>query len=69
MLLASLALLSGCSQTVAVIAVEELCQSWRHQSVSKRDKLTDETASQIEGNNKARPAWGCKPGENTSEGL
>jgi hypothetical protein len=63
-----LALLSGCSQTVAVIAVEELCKDWRHQTVSKSDKLTDGTASQIEGSNNARPAWGCEPGKNEVAG-
>lgn len=62
-----LVLLSACSQTVAVIAVDELCQSWKHQTVSKKDKLTDDTASQVEGNNKARPAWGCEPGEDRAK--
>jgi hypothetical protein len=63
-LLASLALLTGCSNGTALIAVDELCRSWRHQPVHKGDKLTEKTASVIEGNNDSRPAWGCTPGEN-----
>ena len=62
--LLSLALLNGCASQYAVIATEQLCQSWRHQTVSKHDKLTDKTASGIEGSNNARPAWGCQPGGN-----
>ena len=66
--LALLAPLSGCGKTVAVIATDELCRSWRHQTISKADKLTDATASQIEGNNNARPTWGCQLGENKAKG-
>src|SRR5262245_49670448 len=63
-LLASLGLLTGCSKTlVATVASEELCRDWRHQDVSKNDKITEQTASQIEASNKSRPAWGCKYGE------
>jgi hypothetical protein len=62
--LASLVLLSGCSQNIALIATDDLCKSWRHQPVHKGDKLTEKTAAGIEGNNEARPAWGCAPGEN-----
>jgi hypothetical protein len=50
-----------------VIAIDELCKSWRHQTISKADKLTDGTASQIEGSNNARPAWGCQPGEDRAK--
>lgn len=60
-------LLSGCAKSYVVTA-DELCRSWRHQTVSKDDKLTDGTASGIEGNNNARPAWGCQYGENKSKG-
>lgn len=60
-------LLTGCA-TQRVVTVEELCRSWRHQTISKADKLTDGTASQIEGNNNARPTWGCQPGENKAKG-
>jgi hypothetical protein len=59
--LASLVLLSGCSKTVVVTA-EELCKSWRHQTVSKDDKITNDTAAVAEGNNKSRPEWGCEYG-------
>jgi hypothetical protein len=62
MLLSVLVPLSGCSQAIVVTA-DELCQSWRRQTVSKDDKLTDKTASGIEGNNAARTAWGCHPKE------
>jgi hypothetical protein len=41
-----------------------MCQSWKRQTISKNDKLTDLTASGIEGNNKARVDWGCHPKEN-----
>jgi uncharacterized protein YceK len=64
--LSALALLSGCSSAIVVTA-SELCRDWRHQSVSKDDKLTDKTASGIEGSNEARVNWGCKPGENISK--
>lgn len=69
MLLASLALLSGCAEIPkpAPIATDKLCQSWRHQTIRKADKLTDDTASQIEGGNKARPEWGCEYGENSAK--
>ena len=65
--LLSLALLSGCGNQFVVIARDELCQSWRHQTVSKDDTLTDKTASGIEGNNGARPAWGCQWGKNKAK--
>lgn len=66
LLLVSLGLLTGCAQTPqpAPIAADQLCLSWRHQTISKNDKLTDNTASQIEANNKSRPAWGCVYGQN-----
>lgn len=65
--LASLALLSGCANKVAVIAIDELCKSWKHQTVSKKDILTEPTASGIEGNNNARPAWGCELGKDEAK--
>jgi hypothetical protein len=65
-MLASLALLAGCSSGIAVIATEELCRDWRRVTVSKNDKLTDGTATQIEASNKSRPNWGCKYGEPSS---
>ena len=54
---------AGCT-TPMIVTADELCKDWRHQTVSKHDKLTQETAEQIEANNLSRPAWGCKPGEN-----
>ena len=63
--LASLALLTGCAGTMPrVVTADELCRDWRHQTISKRDQMTEETASQIEAGNKSRPAWGCAYGEN-----
>lgn len=59
-------LLSGCASAFVVTA-SELCKDWRHQSVSKEDKLTDKTASGLEGSNDARVNWGCKPGENAAK--
>ncbi len=68
LLLTSLVLLSGCGGAPAGIASAELCKSWRHQTVSKGDQLTDATASGIEGSNNARTAWGCKYGSSKAKG-
>lgn len=60
-----LALLSGCSGgSVAIVDTGALCKDWRHKTVSKHDKLTERTASDLEADNDARVNWGCKPGEN-----
>jgi len=66
-MLISPALLAGCSKNIVVTA-EELCKSWRHQTVSKADVLTDKTAAPIEGNNESRAEWGCAPGQNKAKG-
>jgi hypothetical protein len=63
-LLSVLVLLSGCGPSIALIATDDLCKSWRHQPTHKGDKITEKTAAVIEGNNEARPAWGCAPGKN-----
>lgn len=55
--------LAGCSWATPIVNSAELCKSWRHQTVSKNDKLTQPTAEGIEGSNKARPAWGCSYGK------
>ncbi len=70
MMLASLGLLTACAKTPqpAPIAADKLCESWRHQTISKADTLTEPTAAQIEGSNKARPEWGCAYGANRSKG-
>ena len=47
---------SGCSQTVAGTAAH-VCETWRSVSISKHDKLTDQTAKEIAGNNAARETW------------
>ena len=61
--------ISGCAQNQppAPIATDKLCQSWRHKTITKADKLSEPTASQIEGDNKARPEWGCEYGENRAK--
>lgn len=65
-LLLSPVLLIGCAKTEqpVPIAANELCRSWRHQTITKADQLADSTAAQIEGSNRARPAWGCEYGSN-----
>lgn len=66
--LLSLGLLSGCAGTKPlVVTAAELCKDWQHQQISKDDKLTEGTATQIEANNKSRPAWGCAYGENKAK--
>jgi hypothetical protein len=50
-----------------IVTAEELCRDWRHSTVSKSDKLTQETAEQIEASNKSRPNWGCASGENRAK--
>jgi len=68
MLLASLVLLSGCAPTRwYVVDANELCESWRHQTVEPDDKWTDKSAAIAEGNNKARPHWGCEYGANRAK--
>lgn len=63
-----LVLLTGCAGTnPVVVTAEALCKDWGHQTISKADKLSDETASQIEANNKSRPNWGCEYGENRAK--
>ena len=60
------AIASGCAQTVIVTA-DQLCADWRHKTVSKHDKLTQDTAAAIEADNKSRPNWGCQYGENRAK--
>lgn len=73
LMLPVLALLTGCGQTQGLVAIadqdvkEKLCRSWRHQTISRNDNLTEQTAQQIESNNKSRPAWGCAYGANRSQ--
>ncbi len=61
-------LLSGCAKTgQLVVTADALCKDWRHKTVSKNDKLTDQTASNIEADNLSRPNWGCEYGQNRSK--
>lgn len=61
--------LSGCAKDTppAPIAIGKLCESWRHKKITKADKLSEETASMIEGDNKARVEWQCEYGENRAK--
>ena len=60
--------LAGCADKLVMISQGDLCKSWRHQTVSKQDKLTQGTAKIAEGNNNARPLWGCEPGKDRAQG-
>lgn len=55
------ALLSGCGRTIDG-TVAQICgpNNWQEIGVRKSDKITDDTAREIVGNNKARAAW-CNP--------
>ena len=63
------ATVSGCGLFTKYVMVdaEALCESWKHQTVSKNDKLTQETAAIAHGNNKSRPNWQCEYGENRAK--
>lgn len=50
-----------------MVDAESLCQSWKHGTVSKEDKISQGTAEAIEGNNKSRPNWQCVYGENRAK--
>ena len=65
----ALALLSACAKTQepVPIAANRLCESWRHQTITKADQLADSTAAQIEGSNNARTSWGCAYGSNRAK--
>ncbi len=58
----------GCSPKYTYVDAEALCRSWKHQTVSKDDKLTQDTAAIAEGNNNARPTWGCQLGADKAKG-
>lgn len=53
-----LALLQGCATPNILTATN--CEVGNRVTVSKNDKLTERTASEIEGNNRSRDAAGCK---------
>ena len=58
---------TACGPEPVVIANAELCRSWRHQTVSKDDQLTNQTAAIAEGNNNARTRWKCVWGKNQAK--
>lgn len=64
--LTPLMLLSGCANQ-HVVTAEELCNDWRHQTVSKDDQITQKTASGILASNASRTNWGCKFGKNEAK--
>jgi len=49
---------SGCGQTVEGM-LAQVCgpNGWREIGVRKADRITDDTAREIIGNNEARSAW------------
>lgn len=49
------------------VSAQELCKSWRHLTVSQQDKITEATASKMEGSNYARVAWDCVYGKNAAK--
>ena len=49
-------LLAGCSQSIVATVS---CEVGNHVSVSKNDRLTEQTASDIDANNRSRVAGGC----------
>ena len=58
--LISLALLTGCAaDTVTTVSIAKVCPAWPQIGVSKADKLTERTASQIEKSNIGRETLGC----------
>jgi len=57
--------LGGCADKLVMISQKDLCEKgWKHQTVSKDDKLTQKTAATADGNNRSRPLWGCQYGRN-----
>jgi hypothetical protein len=58
---------AGCSPKFTYVDADALCKSWKHQTVSKDDKLTQDTAAGIEGSNKSRPNFQCVYGENAAK--
>lgn len=59
LLLAPLALLTGCASLKSIVVTAN-CAVGNHVTISRNDKLTEQTASEIEGNNRSREAGGCK---------
>jgi len=51
---------AGCAQNQITGTAEQLCRDWRQIGVRKADKISDDTAKEIIGNNEARGVW-CAP--------
>lgn len=55
--------ISGCS-TPVIVQADQLCRDWIVLTKSKHDRLTEQTASDMEASNKSRVNWGCAPDRN-----
>lgn len=70
LLLLSLVLLSGCAKESIVATVEPFCEGVAHVCISRDDRLTDGTATQIEANNLGRAKLCVRPkGEDPCAGM
>lgn len=58
--------LGACQKQDDVVIANAInyCKDWKHLQVSRDDRLTERTASQIEANNNSRMAWHCAYGRN-----
>lgn len=63
------ATVSACAtgQIPTLIQADTLCRDWQVIDISKRDRITEETAQKIEGNNKVRPEYDCEPKANRAK--
>jgi uncharacterized lipoprotein YajG len=54
---AALLLLTGCANIAETVNPKLVCEQWRPVSISKNDKLTTQTATEIAGNNAAQEVY------------
>ncbi len=58
--LMSLGLLTACGPNIAqTVDTTRICPAWKQINVRDKDRLTPETASEIEGSNIGRESLGC----------
>lgn len=70
LLLASLVLSSGCAKDIIVATAEPLCEAVQHVCISRDDRLTEGTATQLEANNLGRAKVCTVPkGADPCEGM
>ncbi len=56
----SLGLLTACGPNIAqTVDTTRICPAWKQINVRDKDRLTPETASEIEGSNIGRESMGC----------